>query len=345
MTTTDQTLPSRTRQWLIADRPLGRALAATDFRLEEVPLPQPGEGQVLLRTRYLSFDPSQKGMMENLASYAEPTDIGSVMPGQGIGEVLASRSPKYAPGALLRGPLGWREYAVLDASRLEPVPEGVSPSLALGVLGMTGLTAYIGLLHVGRPKPGDVLVISGAAGAVGSVAGQIGRLGGCRVIGICGGREKCESLVRELGFDAAIDYKSEKLRSRLRELCPGGIDVFFDNVGGAILNDCLARLAPGARVVICGGIARYNADPRKPEQVPPGPQNYFGLVHTNATMQGFLVHHYLEHHATAMQRLTAWVKDGAIRQKEDIVEGFENAPRALLRLFSGTNVGKQLLKV
>jgi NADPH-dependent curcumin reductase CurA len=342
---TDETLPSHTRCWLVADRPLGRELAAADFRLEERPLPQLTEGQVLLRTRYLSFDPAQKGMMENLASYAEPTDIGSVMPGQGVGEVLASRSPQFTRGALASGPLGWREYAALDAACLEPVPEGVSPTDVLGILGITGLTAYVGLLLVGRPRPGDVLVISGAAGAVGSVAGQIGKLGGCRVIGIAGGREKCDLLVRELGFDAAIDYKSEKLRSRLRELCPGGIDVFFDNVGGTVLNDCLARLAFGARVVICGGIARYNADPRKPEQVPPGPQNYFGLVHTNASMQGFLVHHYREHYPLARQRLSAWVKSGVLRHKEDVVEGFENAPRALMRLFSGANIGKQLLKV
>jgi NADPH-dependent curcumin reductase CurA len=344
MTSIDSTLPARSRRWLIADRPLGRELLASDFRMDDEPMPQPAEGQVLLRTRYLGFDPAQKGMMENLASYAEPVEIGSVMPGHGIGEVLASRSPKLAPGACVSGPIGWREYAVLDATRLEPVPDGVPPAAALGVLGMTGLTAYIGLLHVGRPKPGDVLVISGAAGAVGSVAGQIGKLAGCRVIGLAGGREKCESLVSELGFDAAIDYKSEKLRARLRELCPGGIDVFFDNVGGAILNDCLGRLAFGARVVVCGGIARYNADPRKPEQVPPGPQNYFALVHTNATMQGFLVHHYAEHYPTAMRRLGNWVRAGVLRQQEDVLEGFENAPQGLLRLFGGANLGKQLLK-
>jgi NADPH-dependent curcumin reductase CurA len=344
MTRIDSALPSRSRRWLIADRPLGRELLASDFRMDDEPMPEPADGQVLLRTRYLGFDPSQKGMMENLASYSEPVEIGSVMPGHGIGEVLASRSPKLAPGARVSGPIGWREYAVLDATRLEPVPEGVPPAAALGVLGMTGLTAYFGLLHVGRPRPGDALVISGAAGAVGSVAGQIGKLAGCRVIGIAGGREKCESLVSDLGFDAAIDYKSEKLRARLRELCPGGIDVYFDNVGGAILNDCLGRLAFGARVVICGGIARYNADPRKPDQVPPGPQNYFALVHTNATMQGFLVHHYAEHYPTALRRLGGWVRAGVMRQKEDVLEGFENAPQGLLRLFGGANFGKQLLK-
>ena len=210
---------------------------------------------------------------------------------------------------------------------------------------MTGRTAYFGLLHIGQPRPGDTLVVSGAAGAVGSVVGQLGKIAGCRVIGIAGGRTKCETLVQQLGFDAAIDYKGEKLRTRLRELCPNGIDVFFDNVGGAVLNDALGRVAPGARVVICGGISRYGADPRKPEQLPPGPQNYFNVVFTRATITGFLVHHFAEHYAIADRRLGAWLADGRLRQLEDVVEGFENAPRALMRLFDGANLGKQLLRV
>jgi len=225
------------------------------------------------------------------------------------------------------------------------VPEDIAPSAALGVLGLSGKTAYVGLLYVGKPRPGDVLVISGAAGAVGSVVGQIGKLAGCKVIGIAGGQAKCQWLVEELGFDAAIDYKSDKLRSRLRELAPGGIDIFFDNVGGSILNDCLSRLAFGARIVICGGISRYNADPRDASQVPPGPQNYFNVVFTNSTLQGFLVHHYAQHYETVQQRLIAWLRSGELRNFEDVLDGFDAAPRALMRLFSGANRGKQIVRV
>lgn len=337
--------PNKTRRWLIAARPLGRPLVDGDFQADEAPLPPLSPGQVLLRTLYLSFDPAQKGFMENLAKYAEPTDIGSVMPGDGIAQVLESKSDQIPVGSLVRGSIGWREYAVMDAAKLSPVPKGVAPATALGVLGMTGRTAYLGLFMVGKPRAGDTLVISGAAGAVGSVVGQLGKIAGCRVIGIAGGADKCQMLVDDLGFDAAIDYKHEKVRSRLRELCPAGIDIFFDNVGGAVLNDCLARLAFGARVVICGAISRYNADPRNAEQIPPGPQNYFNVVMTNATLQGFLVHHYAPYYPLADQRLAAWLGEGRLRQRDDVLDGFDNAPRALMRLFDGANVGKQLLRV
>jgi NADPH-dependent curcumin reductase CurA len=335
----------RGKRWLIADRPLGRELRAADFRLDEVDVESPAEGHVLVRTWYLAFDPAQKGYMENVASYASPTEVGSVMPGNGVGQVIESRSSAFAVGSLVSGNLGWCEFATVEAGKLEAVPEGLPPSAPLGVLGVTGKTAYFGLLHVGKPRPGDVLVISGAAGAVGSVVGQIGRLAGCRVIGIAGGASKCDWLVKEVGFDAAIDYKAEKVRSRLRELAPSGIDIFFDNVGGSILNDGLSRIAFGARIVICGGISRYNADPRDAAQVPPGPQNYFNVVFTNATMQGFLVHHYAEHYATAQQRLAGWIRDGKLRSHEDVLEGFEQAPQALMRLFTGANRGKQLLRL
>jgi NADPH-dependent curcumin reductase CurA len=338
-------LPKTHRRWLIQDRPIGRAVAESDFALDEAPLPEPAEGQVLLRTLYLGFDPAQKSWMENIAGYAEPTQIGGLMPGNGVGRVIASRSPLFAPGDVVEGQLGWQEYAAIDAARLRAVPRDVPPSAALGILGVTGRTAYFGLLHVGRPRPGDVLVISGAAGAVGSVVGQIGKLAGCKVIGIAGGAEKCAWLVNEVGFDAAIDYKREKVRARLRELCPSGIDIFFDNVGGELLNDALGRLAAGARVVICGGIARYQADPRDIEQMLPGPRNYFNVVFTNATIQGFLVMHYEAHYATADARLAAWLREGRIRHREDLQQGFENAPRCLMRLFAGANFGKQLLQL
>jgi NADPH-dependent curcumin reductase CurA len=335
----------RGKRWLIADRPLGRALRDTDFRLDEEEVGPPAQGQVLLRMAYLGFDPAQKGFMENIATYASPTEVGSVMPGQGVACVVESRSDQFQVGTLVTGNFGWREYATVDAAKLEAIPQGVPPTAALGVLGMTGKTAYFGLLHVGKPRPGDVLVVSGAAGAVGSVVGQIGRLAGCKVIGIAGGAGKCRWLVQELGFDAAIDYRSEKVRSRVKELAPNGIDIFFDNVGGSILNDCLGRIAFGARIVICGGISRYNADPRDATRIPPGPQNYFNVVFTNATLQGFLVHHYADHYAVAQQRLADWVREGRIRNHEDVIDGFEQAPRALMRLFEGANRGKQVLRI
>lgn len=333
------------RRWVIADRPLGRALRETDFRLEADTVVAPARGQVLVRTSYLACDPSQKSYMENIASYAAATDVGGVMPGYGLGEVIESQALGFARGTLVCGQLGWREFATLDAAGLEIVQDGASPTAWLGVLGITGLTAYVGLFHVGTVRAGDTLVVSGAAGAVGSVVGQLGKIAGCRVVGIAGGREKCDWLVQELGFDAAIDYRTEKLRSRLRELCPDGIDVFFDNVGGAVLNDAFARLAHGARVVICGGIARYNSDPRKPEQLPPAPQNYFNVVHTSSSMQGFLVNDYASHFAVARRRMANWLRDGRLRNIEDVVQGFENAPVALIRLFEGKNVGKQLVRL
>ena len=335
----------RGRVWVIADRPLGRPLRDTDFRLDEVSVAAPGDTRVLVRTLYLGFDPAQKGYMENVASYAAPTEIGAIVPGQGVGRVVESGSPRFPVGSLASGPTGWREYALLDERELEPLPPDLPPTVALGALGMTGKTAYFGLLHVGEPRAGDVLVVSGAAGAVGSVVGQIGRIAGCKVIGIAGGAEKCRWLVGELGFDAAIDYKGEKLRARLKELAPNGVDVLFDNVGGTILDEALSRIAFGARVVICGAISRYNMNPRDIASLPPGPRNYFNIVFNQATIRGFLVHQYAAHYGSAQERLVTWVREGRIRDYADVMEGFENAPRALMRLFEGGNRGKQVVKV
>ncbi|HXQ14380.1 MAG TPA: NADP-dependent oxidoreductase [Caulobacteraceae bacterium] len=333
------------RQWLVADRPIGRELRAGDFHLVETPVVQPSHGEVLVETLYLAFDPAQKSWMENVANYRDPVALGSMMPGRGVGRVLASRHPDLAAGDLVHGETGWQERPLMQGAGLAKVAQGVPPTAVLSVLGTTGKTAYLGLTHVGKPKPGDTVVISGAAGATGSVVGQIAKLAGCRVIGIAGGMQKCAWLTDELGFDGAIDYKAEKIRARLRELCPGGIDVMWDNVGGDILNDCLARLAVGARVVICGGISRYNFDARNPEQMPPGPRNYFNVVFTGATIQGFLMNHYERDYPIAEARLLAWVREGRLKYKEDIREGFENAPAALMGLFAGGNFGKQLLKV
>jgi NADPH-dependent curcumin reductase CurA len=322
------------RQWLVADRPIGRELRLSDFQLVETPMDEPGDGQVLIETLYLAFDPAQKSWMENVANYRDPVALGSVMPGRGVGRVLASRHPDFVAGDLVHGETGWQERPLMHGAGLAKVAQGVPPTAVLSVLGTTGKTAYLGLTHVGRPNPGDTVVISGAAGATGSVVGQI-----------AGGPQKCAWLTDVLGFDGAIDYKAEGVRSRLRQLCPGGIDVMWDNVGGDILNDCLARLAVGARVVICGGISRYNFDARNPEQMPPGPRNYFNVVFTGATIQGFLMNHYERDYPVAEARLLAWVREGRLKYKEDIREGFENAPAALIGLFAGGNFGKQLLKV
>jgi len=337
-------IPATQRQWLVAERPIGRALEPTDFRLAEAVVTEPAEGEVLVRTVYLSFDPAQKSWMENVASYRDPVEIGGVMPGSGVGIVLASRHDGFAPGDAVFGDLGWAETPRLNGERLEKVAEGIPLSAALSVLGGTGRTAYLALMKVGKPVAGDTLLISGAAGATGSLVGQIGKLAGCRVIGIAGGAEKCARLTEELGFDAAIDYKAEKVRSRLRELCPRGVDIFFDNVGGEILNDALARLAVGARVVICGGISRYNFDPRSPE-MPAGPRNYFNVVFTGATIQGFLLTHHARDFAEADTRLTDWLRAGRIKAAPDLQHGFENAPATLMRLFEGRNRGKQLLRL
>lgn len=332
------------RQWLVARRPSGRPLEDADFKLADAPVRAPAEGEVRLRTLYLSFDPAQKSWMENVAGYMAPVEIGGVMPGWGVGMVADSAHPEFRPGDLVHGLIGWSEQPTLPADRLAKLPAGVPANAALSMLGTTGRTAYLGLMKVGRPVAGDTLVISGAAGATGSLVGQIGKIAGCRVIGIAGGPEKCAVLTEQLGFDAAIDYRTGPVRARLRELAPDGVDIFFDNVGGEVLNDVLARLAPRARVVICGAIARYNFDPRSPD-MPEGPRNYFNLVFTGATIQGFLTDHYERDFAEADKRLIDWLQAGRIAPLEDVQLGFENAPATLRRLFEGRNLGKQLLKL
>ncbi|HEY0648892.1 NADP-dependent oxidoreductase [Phenylobacterium sp.] len=332
------------RQWHVAARPVGRPLVDGDFELAKAEVAKPAPGEVLVRTAYLGFDPAQKSWMENAASYMNPVEIGGVMPGSGAGVVVESQHPDFAPGEAVFGHLGWQELATVPGKLLYKAPPGVPLDAVLSVLGGTGRTAYLALMKVGKPVAGDTLLISGAAGATGSLVGQIGKIAGCRVIGIAGGPEKCAWLTGELGFDAAIDYKNEKVRTRLRELAPGGVDIFFDNIGGDLLNDALARLAPRARVVICGGISRYNFDPRS-EEMPAGPRNYFNVVFTGATIQGFLMPQYERDFPEADARLADWVRAGRIKPRADVLEGFENAPAALMRLFEGRNVGKQLLKV
>jgi len=328
------------RQWLINGRPNGRPLRDDDFNLVQSAPRAPAPGEALVRILYLSFDPAQKGWMENIGGYAAATEIGDVMRARGVGEVVASEDPALSPGDKVLGQLGWQDYATLSAKDLEKLPDDGLLTAHLGVLGGTGLTAFFGLKNIGTPFPGDTVVVTGAAGATGSVVGQIAKIGGCRVIGIAGGEAKCRWLVDELGFDGAVDYKQGSVRRQVRALAPDGVDVLWDNVGGPILNELLSLIATHARVVICGGIARYEAG-----QLPPGPENYFNLVFRRATMQGFLLSDYADEFPMGRARLSTWLQEGRLKHREDVQQGLENAPATLKRLFHGENLGKQLLRV
>ncbi len=327
------------RQFLLAARP-EKMVRESDFSYRETEIPQPGEGQVLVEAEYISLDPSMRGQMENRADYVAPLELGDVMRAGAVGRVVESRHPRFRPGQLVSGALGMQTHAVLPGHELRGFEDGTDPVEALGVLGGTGMTAYFGLLDLGQPLPGDTVVVSGAAGATGSVAGQIARIMGCRVIGIAGSDEKCAWLTDELGFDAAINYKTDNVGDELSRLCPDGIDVYFDNVGGEILDTCLARIATGARIVICGGISRYNLG-----EIPPGPRNYFNLVFRRARMQGFIVIDYVHRFPEAQKRMRRWLAEGKLKHRATIIEGFENLPKALIKLFEGENIGKMMVKV
>jgi NADPH-dependent curcumin reductase CurA len=305
--------------------------------VETAPRP-PGEGEVMFRVTHLGFDPAQKGWMENLGGYVAPTEIGEVMRGSGLGEVVASASDAFKPGDKVMGMAGWQDFATAPAKDLVKVEDDDLLTANLGVLGVTGMTALFGLNKIGKPFPGDTLVITGAAGATGSVVGQIGKIAGCRVVGVAGGPDKCRWLVDELGFDAAIDYKAGEIRSQIAQHAPSGIDVLWDNVGGRLFNGLLANLALNARVVVCGGISRYEQG-----QMPAGPENYFNLIFKRATMSGFIVLDYANEYPWARARITRWIREGRMHYKEDVQHGLENAPRTLMRLFAGENFGKQLL--
>ena len=329
----------KNRQWLLARRPQG-AIEDNDFQFVETDAPTPGEGEVLVRVLMLSCDPTQRGWIAR-DTYLPAVKIGEVVRSYGAGRIEASNTPDFKVGDIVSGLVGWQDYVAMNPKgQLSRLPPGAPLEMAMSVLGMTGRTAYFGLIDVGRPAAGETVVVSGAAGATGSVVGQIAKIKGCRAIGVAGGPEKCRWLTEELGFDAAIDYKSESLKARLKELCPDGIDIFFDNVGGDILDAALARLALRGRVVLCGGIANYNAS-----EPPPGPKNYLNLVSRRGRMEGFLVSDYAKRYAEAVAALADWVKEGKIKHRVDVQHGLENAPAALRRLFEGRNEGKQLLRV
>jgi NADPH-dependent curcumin reductase len=328
----------KNRQWLLARRPDG-ALKDSDFTFVENEAPTPGEGEVLVRALMLSCDPTQRAWIAG-DTYLPAVKIGEVVRSFGAGRVEKSNAPGFAVGDTVLGLVGWQDYAAINPKGLNKLPGDTPLELAMGVLGMIGVTAYFGLLDVGRPVAGETVVVSGAAGATGSVVGQIAKIKGCRAIGVAGGPEKCRWLTDELGFDAAIDYKSDDVKARLRELCPKGIDIFFDNVGGPLLDAALARLAMRGRIVLCGGIAAYDA-----AEPPPGPKNYLNLVSKRGRMEGFLVFDYMPRAAEAIGALAGWVKAGKLKYRVDVQHGLENAPATLRRLFEGKNEGKQLLRV
>lgn len=331
------------RQWLLTTRPAGM-VGKDNFTYQETQIPEPADNQVLVRNLYLSFDPTQRGWMEDRVSYLPPVGLGEVMRAGSVGQVVESRHPDFKKGDLVQTTGGWQDFVLIEPEKslmgLNKIPAGISLTMPLSVLGITGLTAYWGLLDLGQPKAGQTVLVSGAAGATGSVAGQIARIKGCRVIGIAGGAEKCRWLKEVAGFHEVIDYKNENVNQRIGELCPNKIDIYFDNVGGKILEAALNHLNMHARIVMCGGISGYNAT----EPVP-GPSNLMNLITNRARMEGFIIIDYLDRSHIAIPELLGWVASGELIHQEDIQEGFENIPDTLNRLFTGRNIGKQLLKI
>ena len=332
------------RQVRLAAHPVGLPGVA-DFELLETPVPEPSTGRMLCRTIYLSLDPYMRGRMSPGPSYARGVALGEVMVGRTVAEVVESRLEGFASGDLVLCSNGWQEYALSDGAGVRRLDAAAAPiSTALGVLGMPGLTAYVGLLDIGRAKAGDTVVVSAAAGAVGAVVGQIARILGCRVVGVAGAPEKCAYVVRELGFDACVSHRSEDLERELAEACPTGVDVYFDNVGGRVFDAVLPLLNDFARVPICGRISTYNDT-----DLPPGPNQVprvLGLALVKRlTLRGFLVFDHAHREADFLRDVGGWVRDGSIEYKEDVVEGIENAPAAFIGLFRGANFGKLLVRV
>jgi NADPH-dependent curcumin reductase CurA len=310
------------------------------FEVAETPIPDPGEGQLVIRNAYFSVDPYMRPRMNDVRSYVSPFTLGEAMTGGAVGRVAASRNPKYAEGVWVLHQLGWREWALSDGSGLRALDASAAPvSTALGVLGMPGFTAWYGLFAIGGPKEGETVFVSGAAGAVGSAVGQMAKTAGCRVIGSAGSEEKLEWL-RELGFDAVFNYREESPRTALAALAPEGIDIYFDNVGGDHLEAAIGALRTYGRVAACGSISRYNdAEPT------PGPRNMFMVVTKRLLLQGYIIRDHYDRFPEFSEQATGWVRDGRLRYRETVIEGIENAPRAFLGLLRGENIGKMLVKV
>jgi NADPH-dependent curcumin reductase CurA len=327
-------------QFRLAARPVGMPKRG-DWALTEEPVAEPGDGKLLVKLLFISLDPAMRGWMNEGRSYIPPVEIGAVMRALAVGRVIASENPKYAVGDHVSGSLGVQEYAVSDGEGIIKIDPRVAPlPVWLSVFGATGMTAYFGLLEVGLPKADETVVISGAAGAVGMVAGQIARIKGCHTVGIAGGAEKCQYIVNDLGFDAAIDYKSEDVKQGLRQHCPKGVDIYFDNVGGEILDTVLLQIKRGARIIVCGAISQYNNT-----TAVKGPSNYLSLLVNRASMTGFVCFDYANRYGEAACEMAGWMAAGKLKSREDVVEGFETFPETLLKLFKGENFGKLMIKV
>jgi NADPH-dependent curcumin reductase len=332
------------RRIVLARRPRGEPRAG-DFRLERQAIPVPGAGEVLLRTRFLSLDPYMRGRMNDAPSYAPPVAIDAVMTGQTVSVVEASHNPDFAVGELVLANTGWQDYGLSDGHDLMRIEAGAArPSYALGVLGMPGLTAYVGLLDFGQPRPGETLAVAAATGAVGSLVGQIARLKGCRVVGIAGGRDKCEYAVHALGFDACLDHREPDLPGRLAAACPGGIDVYFENVGGAVLQAVVPLLNVGARVPLCGLIAWYNLEqpPAGPDRTP---QLLSAVLRRRLKIQGFIIFDHYHRMPAFRADMRAWLAEGRVKYREEVLEGLESAPGGLAGLLRGENFGKLVVRV
>ena len=327
------------RQVLLVEKPTGK-LGPEHFRLANTAMPEPRDGEALLRVRYISLDAANRAWMHG-ATYRAAVEANTVMAGGGIAEVVASKAPDLAPGDLVFGDTGWQEYAAVSAKHLMKMPKVEPMTHLLSVYGIAGLTAYFGLLDIGKPKAGETVVVSAAAGSVGSIVGQIAKIKGCRVIGIAGGKDKCEWLTSQLGFDAAVDYKDGAVFKALRAAAPKGIDVYFDNVGGDILEACLAQMNNRGRIACCGAISQYDGVPSAT-----GPRGVPGLIVVKRLiMQGFIVMDFMDQRGDALSDLQSWVASGQLKVQEDVIDGLENTPKALIGLLAGENRGKRMIKV
>ena len=333
----------KAKRIVLASRPVGEP-KPSDFRIEEIPVPAPRPGQVLLRTIWLSLDPYMRGRISDAASYAQPVPIGGVIEAGTVCEVIASNNPAFAKGDIVLARAGWQTHALSDGKGLAKIDPKLAPiSTAVGVLGMPGMTAYTGLLDIGRPQPGETVVVAAASGAVGSAVGQIARIKGARAVGIAGGKDKCEFVKNELGFDHCVDHRDPDLAARLKDACPKGIDVYFENVGGAVFDAVFPLLNPFARVPVCGLIAHYNDTEAKPPKWAASLMR--AILTKRLTFRGFIVSDFVARHADFLRDMSQWVREGKVKYREFVTEGLDTAPAAFMGLLKGANFGKQLVRV